>query len=199
MSITAEIIEYIAGIVERTGYVGIFLLMTLESCGIPIPSEAVVTFSGFLSSRGSFDFWIVIVVSTLANLVGSLIFYYIGYYYGESFLLRYGRYFHLDKDKINLVKSWFNKYGELAIFIGRVTPAVRTYISFPAGLSYMRLSCFIGYTLAGSLVWNFILAYIGYILGSRWMDIIPYLDYLTITVIASLVVISIAYIYKVKI
>jgi len=195
MSITEEIIEYIASIVERTGYLGIFILMTLESCGIPIPSEAVVTFSGFLSSRGSFDFWIVIVVSTLANLTGSLIFYYLGYYYGESFLLRYGRYFHLDKDKIGLVKKWFNKYGELAIFIGRITPAVRTYISFPAGLSSMRLPVFILYTAIGSLIWNFILTYIGYILGSRWMDIIPYLDYLTIIVIIILVIAGIVYIY----
>jgi len=187
MSLTAQVIEYIADIVYQTGYLGIFILMTLESCGIPIPSEAVVTFSGFISSRGGFEFWYVIIVSTIANLTGSLIFYYIGYRYGLRFFSRYGRYLHLSEESINMVKRWFDRYGDIAVFIGRVTPAVRTYISFPAGLSSMRLSNFIILTLVGSLIWNIILTYIGFILGEHWMSITPILDYLTLAVIVSLV------------
>ena len=193
MSILAGLIEWITGLIEVVGYEGIFILMTLESAGIPIPSEAVVTFSGFLSARGRLDFWLVVIDSTLANLFGSIILYYIGYYLGRPFVERYGRYFFIDKSHIDLAEKWFGKYGNVAIFIGRVTPAVRTYISLPAGIGRMNIGGFILYTVVGSSIWNFFLTYVGVWMGKNWEAVIPYLD--TVGITALIVVLGILIYY----
>ena len=183
MSVTAILIKYLADLIEYLGYIGIFILMTLESSGIPIPSEIVVTFAGFKSLDGSFNLISVTLVSTLANLAGSLIFYYIGYRYGEPFVEKYGRYLKLSDEHIDLVKRWFGKYGDVSIFIGRITPGVRTYISFPAGLARMNLRNFIIFTITGSVIWNYMLAYAGYILRDNWYKIIPIIDYIAVIAI----------------
>ncbi len=183
MSVTAILIKYLADLIEYLGYIGIFILMTLESSGIPIPSEIVVTFAGFKSLDGSFNLISVTLVSTLANLAGSLIFYYIGYRYGEPFVEKYGRYLKLSDEHIDLVKRWFGKYGDISIFIGRITPGIRTYISFPAGLARMNLRNFIIFTITGSIIWNYMLAYAGYILRDNWCKIIPIIDYIAVIAI----------------
>jgi len=189
MSITAILVEYLADLIEYLGYIGIFILMTLESSGIPIPSEIVVTFAGFKSFEGSFNLIDITLVSTLANLTGSLIFYYIGYRYGGPFVDRYGKYLRLNNEHIDLVKRWFGKYGDISIFIGRITPGVRTYISFPAGLARMNLRNFIILTLIGSIIWNYMLAYAGYVLRDNWHKIIPIIDYIAIIAIPLIIII----------
>ncbi|PCN51265.1 alkaline phosphatase [Candidatus Geothermarchaeota archaeon ex4572_27] len=184
MSLAAAFVEYIAGLIEEMGYVGVFLLMVLESAGVPIPSEIVVTFSGFLAARGSFDFWTVVLVSTAANLAGSLLFYYVGYVCGEGFVERYGRYLRVTREHLDFVRSWFARYGDLTVFIGRVTPAVRTYISLPAGIAMMRLSRFVPLTVVGSTIWNYLLTLAGFWLGENWRDLLPYLDAAAAAVVA---------------
>ena len=191
MSVVGLIIEWISEIIRAVGYEGIFIFMVLESLGIPIPSEAVVTFSGFLVSRGYLNFWLVIVTATIANLVGSLIFYYIGYRYGEAFIIKYGKYLHLSQHHLDLTRHWFNKYGGITVFIGRITPAVRTYVSFPAGVGAMNISKFIIYTVAGSLIWNYFLTYIGVWMGNNWLSIAKYLDvigFISLLIIVLLVI-----------
>jgi len=194
MSFTAWIIEYIASLVEYLGYPGIFILMTLESSGIPIPSEAVVTFAGFLASRGVFNLYMIILISTLANLTGSIIFYYLGYIYGESFVHKYGRFLRINDSHIKFIEKWFDRYGDITVFIGRITPAIRTYISLPAGMGKMNKNRFIILTLVGSLIWNLFLAYIGLWLGDNWISIVEYLD--IIAVIAMIIIIIILFYLK---
>jgi membrane protein DedA with SNARE-associated domain len=193
MSILGTVIIWITEFIEMIGYPGIFVLMMLESAGIPIPSEAVVTFAGFLASQGKMDFWLVVIYSSISNLVGSIIFYYIGYYLGRPFIENYGRYIWLDRRHLELAEEWFSKYGNIAVFIGRVMPAVRTYISFPAGLAKMPLLPFTILTIIGAFIWNFMLAYIGVILGENWYIIVDYLD--IIGIIAIIIVILLVYKY----
>ncbi len=185
-------IEWFTEIVKAVGYEGIFILMVFESLGIPIPSEAVVTFAGFLVSENYFDFWNVIVVSTLANLVGSLISYYIGYVYGEPFIIKYGKYIHLNYNHLKLAKYWFGKYGSITVLMGRVTPGIRTYISFPAGIGKMNINKFIIYTFIGSLIWNYFLTFLGIWLGTNWTYISKYMD---VTAIIAIVIFIVAAFY----
>lgn len=195
MSLVGALIDELASIIESIGYLGIFILMTLESAGIPIPSEIVVTFAGYLASEGRMDFWMVVIVSSLANLTGSIIFYYIGIHVGRPFIKRYGKYLLMDERHLEITEEWVRRYGNLAIFIGRVTPAIRTYISIVAGIGLMDLAPFIILTIIGSLIWNFMLAYIGLLLGEHWETILPYLDY--IAIIAVIIgIILIIYLFK---
>ncbi len=198
MSILAPIIEWVIELIGEFGYFGIFILMVLESAGIPIPSEAVVTFSGFLATRGVFDFWLVVLVSTLANLVGSMIFYYIGYFWGEPFVKRYGKYLYLGTHHLELARKWFNKYGGITVFVGRITPAVRTYISFPAGVGRMNIYSFTVLTIIGSVIWNFILAYFGVWLGENWEIITGYIDTIAVIAVIALLIIVLIYFRRSK-
>ena len=183
MSILGAIIDELVAVIEAIGYIGIFILMTLESAGVPIPSEIVVTFAGYLAAEGKMDFWMVVLISSFANLTGSIIFYYIGVYVGRPFIKRYGRYLLMDERHLAITEEWVRKYGNLAIFIGRVTPAVRTYISIVAGIGLMDLFPFIILTIIGSIIWNFMLAYIGFLLGEHWESILPYLDIIGIVAV----------------
>ncbi len=188
-----SIIPPLADIIEKLGYIGIFILMTLESAAIPIPSEIVVTFAGFLAGLNRLDFKYVIIFSTLANLTGSYILYLIGSKIERKSILRIGKYILLDENHLEFVEDLFNKYGGLIVFIGRLMPGVRTYISLPAGFSRMPITPFISLTLLGSLIWNFILAYIGYILGCNWIYVVKYIDYIAIAVLIILIIILSVY------
>lgn len=159
---------FILSTIERLGYGGVFVLMTLESAGLPIPSEIIMPFSGFLVSQGSFSFWLVVALGTAGNVVGSLLFYWLGVYGGRAFVLRYGKYIFFHASELERAERWFSRWGNWAIFFSRLLPAVRTYISFPAGLTRMKILPFTLLTLAGSLPWVWALAYIGVVLGERW-------------------------------
>ncbi len=172
--------------IENTGYLGVFSLMALESAGIPVPSEIIMPFSGFLVTTGRFSLWLVILWATVGNLLGSLVLYIIGCYGGRRFILKYGRYFFFSEQELNKSDEWFKKYGSPAIFFGRMLPIVRTYISLPAGVTKISLPKFVIYTFIGSLPWNFALAYIGVALGQNWKEIEVYFqrfDYLILILI----------------
>lgn len=148
--------------------------MALESAGVPVPSEVIMPFSGFLVTTGRFSLWLVILWATVGNLLGSLVLYIIGCYGGRRFILKYGRYFFFSEQELNKSDEWFKKYGSPAIFFGRMLPIVRTYISLPAGVTKISLPKFLIYTFIGSLPWNFALAYIGVALGQNWKEIEVY-------------------------
>jgi len=188
VSVTAGLIEFIISIIARIGYLGIFITMTLESAGIPIPSEVVVPFAGYLSIRGDLDFITVVAVSTVANLVGSLVLYFVGIYYGRLFVIKYGKYLLLEERHLSYVEELFMKYGSVITFVGRITPGVRTYISIVAGMGRMKLFPFTVYTIVGSLIWNWVLTYIGVLLGENWESIVPYLDMVALVALVVLVV-----------
>jgi len=170
------IFQFILHFVKLFGYKGVFVLMVLESCGIPIPSEIIVPFSGYLAVLNIFNISIVILITTLANVVGSIILYYIGKTKGRDAFLSYGKFVGLKKKHLLKAEKWFELHGEITVLVGRILPAVRTYISLPAGIAQMKLHKFILYTVIGSFVWNTFLAYTGVWLGLNWILIEKYID-----------------------
>ncbi|MCL6625460.1 DedA family protein [Alicyclobacillus shizuokensis] len=162
------------------GLSAIFVLMTLESLCIPIPSEVVMSFAGYLVYRGHLPLLGVIVIATLANLVGSWLAYLIGVYGGRAFILRWGRYVLLNEAHLQRAETWFARHGSLSVCIGRVLPGVRTFISLPAGIGRMPLARFFLFSAIGSWIWNTALTVFGYQLGKHWELVDIYLKPLTV-------------------
>ncbi|HSW96446.1 MAG TPA: DedA family protein [Candidatus Saccharimonadales bacterium] len=167
--------QIIIHFVQSSGYLAVFILMTLESMLIPIPSEITMPFAGFLAQQGHMSLVVVILVGAVANLVGSLIAYAIGYFLEESVVVtlidKYGKYILLRKHEYERAMKWFQKYGNSVVFFSRLLPAVRTFISLPAGLAEMNIMKFSLYSFIGSLLWSSILTYIGFYLGKNWESI----------------------------
>jgi len=188
LEILNNLIEFIVSTISGSGYIGIFLLMVAESALIPIPSEVVMPFSGYLVSSGKFNAAYVIIAGSIGNLIGSLIAYYIGFRLGREFILRYGKYILLRKNHLELTESYFKKYGDRSTLISRMLPAVRTYISLPAGVAKMNLKKFSTYTLIGSIIWNSALTFIGMQLGQQWKNILHYSNYFDGIVVIGVIV-----------
>lgn len=161
-------------IINSLGYAGVAVLSLLESAGIPIPSEIVLPFSGFLVASGHFNFWVVVILATLANYIGSAILYWIGYSGGRWILDRYGKYVLIREHDIKIGEAWFHRHGSKAAFFGRLLPVVRTFISLPAGISRMNFKKFSLYTMLGALPWNAALVYVGIKTGEHWSGLHKY-------------------------
>ena len=174
---------YIVNIIASIGYAGIFLLMTVESACTPLPSEIVMPFGGFAAQRGDLNFILVVLAGTLGCLAGSLIAYSVGYYGGRPLLKKYGRYVFIKDHDIDLADRWFNKYGSKAVFVARLLPIVRAFISLPAGIARMDIKRFTAYSFLGSLPWCFALAYVGVLLGDNWGTLEHYWIYLDIATV----------------
>jgi membrane protein DedA with SNARE-associated domain len=185
------LVAWITQAIQAVGYVGVFILMAFESMILPVPSEAVMPFAGFLVSQGTFSFWTVVLVSTLGSIAGSLISYAIGYYGGLPFVHRLGKYFFLNKRHLEWTHRFFEKKGSLTIFVSRFIPVVRHLISIPAGVAKMDLKRFIFFTTIGAAIWNTFLLYVGMKLAENWTVITKYTKFLDIAVI----VIIVAYIF----
>lgn len=196
--------HYIISLIEATNYVGIFILMFLESALIPIPSEITMPFSGFLAASGKLNFWGIVITGTLANLAGSLLAYYIGYLLEETILIglikKYGKFLLITVDDYNKAYKWFTKYGDKIIFISRILPAVRTVISLPAGVFKMNMKKFIIYTTVGCFIWSVFLTYIGFVLGENWNSLEKYFREFQILIAVMFVLMVVFYInHKLKI
>lgn len=163
------LVNWVIGVISALGYPGILVLSAIESANIPIPSEVIVPFSGYLAWAGRFSFWAVVAAAGLGNLLGSLLSYWIGLRGGRAFVQRYCRYLFVH---ISRAERWFERWGDIAVFIGRLLPGVRTFISLPAGMGRMDLKKFAIYTLAGSLIWSAMLAAFGLWLGPNWETLI---------------------------
>lgn len=150
------------------GYGGVVLLMAIESACIPLPSEIIMPFSGYLVSRGEMNLWLVGVAGAVGCVAGSMVAYWVGMYGGRPLIEKYGRYVLISPHDLDLADRWFAKYGEVIVFVSRLLPAIRTFIAFPAGVARMNIPRFIIYTFAGSLPWCLALAYVGQKLGERW-------------------------------
>ncbi len=196
MSLTAFLTDSIIYVIDTIGYTGVFILMVLESALIPIPSEMIMPFSGFLVYMGRMNMFLAITAGALGNLFGSLIAYFAGMRFGRDFLEKYGKYLLIDAKHIRIVEEFFNKYGSIAVFTGRLLPAIRTVISFPAGISKMNLTTFVFYTLLGSYIWNFLLVYVGVILRERWEIIQTFFEIIDVAVIALAAVLIIYFLLK---
>jgi membrane protein DedA with SNARE-associated domain len=174
--------------------------MCLESVLIPIPSEITMPFSGFLASQGTLNLWLVIITGTVANLVGSLLAYAIGYYLEETVLLKwirkYGKFILVTEKEYRHAEHWFQKYGDKVIFISRLLPAVRTVISLPAGVFRMNLKKFIIYTTVGCFLWSVLLTYLGYVMGENWRTLDVYYRKFEYVIFAIIIFGVIFYVYR---
>jgi len=160
--------SFIVATISTLGYSGIVLLMAIESACIPLPSEIIMPFSGYLVSRGEMNLWGVGVAGAVGCVLGSLVAYGVGMYGGRPLIEKYGKYILLSRHDLDLADRWFSKYGEAIVFVSRLLPAIRTFIAFPAGVARMNLTRFVIYTFAGSLPWCIGLAYVGQKLGEKW-------------------------------
>ncbi len=192
MNLIDTVIQFILQIIAQIGYPGIIALMTLESMGIPIPSEVVMPAGGWLASEGILNLILVTISGTVGCVIGSAIAYGIGFIGGRAAVKRYGKYVFLNEGHLDSAERWFNKYGSVVIFITRLLPIIRTYISFPAGMARMRFWPFIILSAIGSAIWCFILAYIGFVLGPNWNSFTGAYNLLTIIVLVALGLILLA-------
>ena len=187
-------------LIQSLGYWGVFIGMTLESACIPIPSEIIMTFSGYVVWQGNTNMTLlgITLVGAVANLFGSLIAYYVGLIGGRPLLEKYGKYILITHSNLERADKWFEKYGYEAVFISRMLPGIRTFISLPAGIAHMDIKKFIIYTFIGSLPWVFALGYIGVLLGPHWDLIVSYFHILDIVVIIGIIGFIAYVIYKYK-
>ncbi len=172
--ILVAVSAFIIMVISRLGYGGIVLLMAIESANIPLPSEIIMPFSGYLVFQGQFSLWWVGFYGALGCLVGSVLSYWLGYYGGRPIIFKYGKYILISHHDLDLADKWFKKYGDATVFFARLLPVVRTYISFPAGISKMNFTRFSLYSFLGSLPWCLVLAWFGLKLGENWEGLKKY-------------------------
>ena len=196
--IVEKIVEYTTAGMNLFGYPGLFILMALESMIAPVPSEIVMPFAGYLTLQGRFDFWLAVLVSGLGSVFGSLLSYYMGSYLGRPFVIKFGKYLLLEEEHLIWTEKWFRKQGEKTILVSRFIPVVRHLISIPAGMAKMTISRFIAYTFIGATIWNFILLYAGFKLGSHWDKIHEYSRQLDLIFIVAVILFIGYFIWKHK-
>jgi len=167
-SIIPHLANFIISGISNLGYSGVAIMMAIESACIPLPSEIIMPFAGFLVSTGVFNLWGVSLAGSLGCVAGSVLAYFVGIYGGRSFIEKYGKYILITHHDLEVADKFFNKHGSSAIFFSRLLPVIRTFISLPAGIAKMDFNKFVVYTFAGSLPWCLGLAYVGKKLGDNW-------------------------------
>lgn len=192
----AAVTSFAVSLIGRAGYGGLFFLSLLESAAIPIPSEIVLPFSGYLVAVGRFSLVHVVLVATLGNLAGSLVLYWLGRSGGRYVLERFGKYLFIDHKELLQGDHWFHRYGKQAVFFGRIMPGIRTFISFAPGVTRMNVAEFSLYTFLGALPWNLALAWIGYKTGEHWNFLHQYFQKLDIIILIVLIVAVVLYIFR---
>ncbi|MGC9150313.1 MAG: DedA family protein [Microbacter sp.] len=197
MGITEWIASTAVSIIGFSAYPGIFFLMMLESLFLPVPSEAVMPFAGFLVETHQLTWVNIILFATAGSLTGSLISYLIGFYGGEPFVKKFGRFFLLKESHLQMSHRFFNTRGQSTIFFSRFIPVVRHFISIPAGAAKMNLLKFSLYTILGAGMWNSFLTYLGYKLKQHWVTVMSYSHYIDMFVVIILVVAVGYYVYKI--
>jgi membrane protein DedA with SNARE-associated domain len=166
--------HFIIAVISLTGYFGIVLLMAIESACIPLPSEIIMPFSGYLVTTGRFNLWWVGLAGAIGCNVGSILAYWVGSRGGRPWLERYGKYVLISHHDLAWADRWFARYGEATVFFARLLPVIRTFIALPAGIARMNFWRFNVYTFLGSLPWCLGLAWVGVKLGERWQTLRDY-------------------------
>jgi membrane protein DedA with SNARE-associated domain len=191
--------NWITGVMNEFGYIGIFLLITLENVFPPIPSEVILTFGGFMTTQTNLTITGVIIASTLGSVIGALILYGIGMLLDvarlERIVAKYGRILRLTPKDIHKANDWFTKYGVWTVFFCRLVPLLRSLISIPAGSTRMNFTKFVILTTLGSLIWNVILVYVGAAVGASWESIIGYMDIYSNIVYVALVLLFALFVF----
>lgn len=189
--------EWTTNSIAALGYYGIVIMMGIESACIPLPSEIIMPFGGYLVSQSpeKYSIWGMGVAGALGCVWGSVVAYWAGKYGGRPFVERYGKYILIRHKDLDKADAWFKKHGEMAVFISRLLPVIRTFISFPAGIARVRFWRFVLYTFLGSLPWCIALAYVGKVLGDNWKNIGHYFHGADVVIGIVLVVMAALYIH----
>ncbi len=185
-------------VIGSSGYFGIFILMALESFNIPMPSEIVMPFAGFLSAKNELGFWWVVAFGSLGNLAGSILNYFFGYFGGRAFLIRFGKYIFVHEKDLECADNWFKRFGGGAVFFGRMLPVIRTFISLPAGIAEMSFGKFVAFTFLGVIPWNIMLTYLGFYLGEKWDVLEVWFRRLDWMIVVTVIVLVVWWIWKHK-
>ena len=191
-----EIANTIVSYIGDMGYVGIFLLMFLESTFFPFPSEIIMIPAGYLAFKGEMNIYMVVFVGVLGSVAGALFNYYLAMHFGRKFLLKYGKYFFIKEETLDKLEAFFSKHGELSTFNGRLIPGIRQLISLPAGLARMNIAKFSFYSALGAGIWVVVLVALGYLLGSNEALISEYLRSATVIALLSVIFITIFYVVR---
>ncbi len=166
-NIIISIVNWIQQIITSMGVWGVALLMAIESCNIPLPSEAILPFAGYLVTKGVFNIHQAAIFGAIGCLIGSIPSYYLGYFGGRKFMEKYGKYFLISHHDLETADKWVDKYGDWSFFICRMLPVVRTFISLPAGILKAKKRFFFTFTFLGSLIWSYLLVFVGIKLGEN--------------------------------
>ena len=194
----ADLAQWLVHNILDMGYMGIFLLMLIESSFIPFPSELVLIPAGYLAQQGEMNIFLIFLASLLGSLVGAFINYYLAFFVGREILIRYGKYFFISNSAMEKMEQFFDAHGPISTFTGRLIPGVRQLISIPAGLSKMDLMPFTLYTALGAGIWSVVLIALGYVLGENQALIATYLHQITLGVIGSIIILVAVYIIRIK-
>lgn len=193
-----EVAQYLVDSIGSMGYMGIFLLMFLESTFFPFPSEIIMIPAGYLAYQGEMNLYMVVLVGILGSVMGALLNYYLAMYLGRKIILRYGKYFFIKEKTLDKLDTFFAKHGEISTFTGRLIPGIRQLISLPAGLARMNIPAFSFYTSLGSGIWLVVLVAVGYLVGSNKAFISEYLKSATLIALVSVLLITIFYVVRYK-
>jgi len=191
-----SITNLIIHIISSLGYAGVGFLMALQTVAVPIPSEVILPFAGFLASAGRFNIFLIAVMGGLGSCLGSSLAYYIGYKGGRPLVENYGKYLLISHDDLDLAEKFFSRSGRLAVFIGQLLPVVRSFISFFAGVAKEDMKKFLPSVFLGSFIWSLGLAYLGAKLGQNWDSLHARFQNLDIIVIVLIIAGIAAWIYK---
>ena len=194
-----DVVNFVVDTVGSLGYIGIFLMMFLESSFFPFPSEVVMVPAGYLAYKGEMNIYIAILAGILGSLTGALFNYFLAVKLGRSFLVKYGKYFFIKEETIDKMEEFFKSHGHISTFSGRLIPAVRQYISFPAGLARMNLLVFSIYTTLGAGIWVVVLTLLGYFIGDNEALVKEYLRYIIVGILLALVALGYWYYKKQKV
>ncbi len=193
-----DIANTIVSYIGDWGYIGIFLLMFLESTFFPFPSEIIMIPAGYLAYQGEMNIYIIVLVGILGSLAGALLNYYLAVTLGRKFLIKYGKYFFIKEQTLTKLDTFFAKHGEISTFTGRLIPGIRQLISLPAGLARMNIAKFSLYTAIGAGIWVVVLVGVGYLVGSNEALISEYLKSATLIALVSVALITVFYILRNK-
>lgn len=188
-----DVINWIVETVHGWGYTGIFVMMFLESSFFPFPSEVAMIPAGYLAHQGKMDIWLAIAAGLAGSLGGALFNYWLAVKFGRPFLVRYGKYVMFKEESLERMEQFFAKHGHVSTFSGRLIPAVRQYISLPAGLARMNIPMFAFYTGLGAGLWVMILAFLGYFIGDNQALLKENLTSITLATLAFVAVVITVY------
>ena len=188
--------EFVINLMNNYGYLGMFLGMVLEAVIIIIPSEAILATGGILAASNIFSFWGAFFTGLLGSVFCAIVIYFMGYFGGNPFIKKYGKYFFMKEEDIEKSDSWFNKYGMIGALIGRNFPIIRTLISLPIGIMRLSFFKFLIYTIIGSIPWTFVFVYVGYTLGNGWTIVNKYVGNLKVPIKILILLLIFSYFLK---